>query len=251
MNRQEFFKVAGFGGASCLGFSGCESLDTSAAAEGTGIQFVGLVRVLAKYEANPRQRQVAETRASTAYVKQALQPAYEKRKATLETTHQAKVRQVQRTQARQISQAKRVSETEVAKVETEQEQLLEELEEDARERLLALNASWHQQAAEITDGRFSTNVELPTRGEVAQSSVREEARALLADASSFVPQYLAVSVPQAGNPAEAKAADSVMFWDTQQRDLAKDEVYVMARTPGNGQNGNFGDITAKYVGRVQ
>ncbi|MFT5470988.1 MAG: hypothetical protein ACI8UO_006121 [Verrucomicrobiales bacterium] len=250
MNRKHFMGIAGIGGFAAI--SGCETLDqldTSAAAEGTGVQFSGLIKVLVKYEASPRQRQTAQVKGGKAYVKLALEPAYQKRQQTLKVEQQKEIKQTAKSQSAELAQVKKKSPSEAAQLKAKQAASLAAMQEDARQQLLASNASFREQAAKITQGSYSPNVQLPKQGEVAQINIRREVSALMADAARRGPQMLAVSVPAAGKPEEARAADSVMFYDAKRLTLASNQVSVVDRTPKTGSNGNFGGVSALYAGK--
>ena len=215
LGRRHWLELAGTGSLAALlgACKGLDSLDVSAGAEGTGMQFSAIVKVLARYQANPTQKQVAERRAGTAYVKIALEPAYKKRRAVL-----------------------------VAKAKAQPEDASKVV------AVAALDQAWYKEAAAASHDAYKPDIVLPGTGNVAFASVQEESAVLLASAASYVPKMIAVAVPPAGNPAEASAAGSVMFWSTGSRGLATPEVFVVASLPPVGKSARFDQIDALYRG---
>src|SRR5207253_9945171 len=88
-------------------FTGCAGVDYSAQAEGTGVQIIGAVIVLAKYHASATQKSVAEEHARVALV-QAAKPAYEKRRASLHATSAKKVEAARKDYDKRISAVAKV-----------------------------------------------------------------------------------------------------------------------------------------------
>jgi len=205
--------VAPSGLAALLG--GCKALDqldTSAAAEGTGIQFSAVITVLARYRATPAQRQQAEQRAGTAFVKKSLEPAYRKRRATL---------------VKKSSAAPTAPETIAS--------------------LAALDQAWYETAVAASREAYRPEINLPRTGTVAFASLAMEKSALLADAKRFSPGLIAVNVRPSGHPSEAAAAGSVMFWNPDRLGLAHDEVYVVNTLPKPGKSARFDTIEAVFL----
>ncbi len=78
-------------GSSALVFlTGCEGLDYSARGEGTGVQIVGAIVVLAKYHASAHQKAVAEQKARTA-VAQYVRPVYTERRAARQDSSRKRI----------------------------------------------------------------------------------------------------------------------------------------------------------------
>jgi hypothetical protein len=226
--------LAGLGAGSVLVLPGCESLqalDTSARGEGTGIQIVGAIIVLAKYRASQRQRSIAEQKSRRAFVDRAMRPALAAEKKKVQTRRQSQIAEVKRKLSADPARQKQ----EVATREREM----------ARE-LASLDTSWRETAARYTGGAYTADfVVHKASGPVAVASVRDSE--VLTASAAYVPRYLAVSVP--AEKAVARAAASVMFWDAQSHRLASDDVYAVSREPKIGEVAKFDDISAEYVQR--
>jgi len=229
-------------------FAGCDTLDQldqSARAEGTGVQIFGAITVIARYHASASQTRIAEDRAGKAYVEQALKPAYEKRKRSLESAAKEKARDTERTYRKKIARA-RVGER--AKIEQERARELVRVKEESAAAIATASASWYKEASAVAGAGFAGQLQTPASGQIAYASLTGERNLLLAQAASYLPRYIAVSVPPAGASAEARAADSVMIWDTERRQLANNEVLVIDRKPKTGKITDFGGISAAYTG---
>jgi hypothetical protein len=99
---------------SAIFMTGCEGLDFSARSEGTGVQVIGAIVVLAKYKANAHQKAVAMENAHAALVA-AAKPVYEKRRILVRDEAKKKIAAAERQYARnhELKQAT------VAKIEAE------------------------------------------------------------------------------------------------------------------------------------
>lgn len=191
--------------------AGCAGLDTSARAEGTGIQIIGAIVVLAKYRASQHQIQIAETKARRAYVELALKPAYE--------TRVRKLKKIAATPAK-------------AKPPASGKPATPDPAAIARAELASLTASWSQAAREVTRGAYAGDFAAPSftgGGTAVVDFPKMSESQVLAASAAYVPRYLAVSVPAEQSVAGAKAA--VMLWDTRTNRIASDTVYALDRTP--------------------
>jgi hypothetical protein len=210
-----------------LGLTGCEGLDYSARAEGTGIQVIGAVVVVAKYRASQRQKAIAEEQARRAFVELALEPAYEARAKKLK-------RQVASSRPRPRTAGTSAPDPQA----------------DARAELAALMASWKQTATSYTHGRYAGDFAVPGADGTAQAEVsfpRLSESQVLAASAAYVPRYLAVSVPAERTVAGARA--SVMLWDTQAHRLASDTVYALDRTPSASRSTEIDSLKVLYAGQ--
>jgi hypothetical protein len=226
--------VVGLGAGSVLALPGCDTvqgLDTSARAEGTGIQIVGAIIVLAKYRASQRQKTIAEQKSRRAFVDRAMRPALAAAKKKVQTRRQTQVAEVQ--QKLSADPARR-------------EQALADLQRTAERELASLETSWRETAARYTGGTYTADFAVQkTGGTVAFASVKDSE--VLTASAAYVPRYLAVAVP--GERAVARAAASVMFWDAQSHRLASEDVYAVDREPNVGELAKFDNICAEYVER--
>lgn len=214
LGRRRWLAVISQSGLAAL-LGGCKALDgldTSAAAEGTGIQFSAVITVLARYRATPAQRQVAEQRAGTAFVNTSLEPAYRKRRATL---------------------TKKIKSSPDAPA--------------AAASLAALDQAWYETAAAASRNAYVPKITPPRSGTVAFASLASEKSALLADARRYAPALIAVSVPPGGHPTESAAAGSVMFWSPNNLGLATEEVFVVNTLPKPGKSARFDSLEAVYL----
>ncbi len=238
--------VAGEG--TLLFLTGCEGLDYSARAEGTGVQIIGAVIVLARYHASAKQRAVAEQRARAAFV-QAAKPAYEKRRASLQATSKTRIAAIQRAYDKRISgvskappasPAAHVSD-EVRRLQQEKEVALAKLQADAARELESVDIAWRTIGA--ADHSMKINAPADT---VPTASTRDE-DALLASASTLLPRYLAVPVPPQGIAAEQGARATVMLWDTRRQRLASEDVLVLDREVSPGAALKVDGLIARVV----
>jgi hypothetical protein len=225
--------MAGLGAGSVLALPGCgalQQLDTSAAAEGTGIQFTGLIKVLATYRASPRQQAVAQSKARRAFVDRGMRPAHAERKKKAQQKHRKQEAVVRRQTADPVKR----------------EQALAQLQQESTRELAAIDASWFQAASKLTDGAYTADFQMPTSsGRVALAPIPQSEIQIAS--ASFVSPRMAVGVP--AERAIAGAAASVMFYDTRSHQLAKNDVYVIDRTPDLGKVATFGDVSAEFVER--
>ena len=63
-----------------------------------------------------------------------------------------------------------------------------------------------------------------------------------------LPRYLAVTTEKSAKPRAAKAAASVMLWDTTTQEIVGNGVYEIRSTPRMGQSAQFQTYTAEFVG---
>jgi hypothetical protein len=208
--------------------AGCEALDTSARGEGTGIQIIGAVVVLAKYRASQRQKAVAENEARRAFVKLALEPAYEARAKKLR---------------REVASSRKPPAPRTGKP----------AEPDpsakARAELASLTASWRETAASYTQGKYAGDFSAPgaeSRSQTAVAFPRLSESQVLAASAAYVPRYLAVSVPPEQQVAGARS--SVMLWDTRTHALASDTVYALDRTLSAEKPTEIDSMKVLYAG---
>lgn len=199
--------------------AGCAGLDVSARGEGTGIQVIGAIVVVAKYQASGRQKAVAEEKARRAYVDLAMKPAYE-----------AKAKKLRKTAGKPPSHPPGSTASTDSQTAKDQESAR------AREELAALAGSWRKTAASITNGKyagdFATGSSMPSESGLTAFTPMSESQ-VMADSAAYLPKYLAVSVPADQSVAGSKA--SVMLWDTRSNRLASDTVYALDRVPTAGK----------------
>ncbi len=220
---------------------GCAGLDTSARSEGTGIQIIGAVVVLAKYRASERQKAIAEEKARRAFVDLGLKPAYE-----------ARAKKLKRTVAQRSSRGSgskppaRGSGSGGSGRATAHQQEPDPAAE-ARAELASLSASWKSTASSLTNGRYAGDFAAGGGESVAAVDFpRVSESQVLAAAASYAPRYIAVSVPSDRPVAGAK--DQLMIWDTRTQQLASDTVYAVDRTPPAGQPSRIDDVKAQFAG---
>ena len=214
-------------------FTGCAGLDTSARAEGTGIQIIGAIVVLAKYQASQSQKVIAEQRARQAFVERALKPAYEERAKKLRKTAAAAPLRPRRTASSSMVSSKPPQPTAADR---------------ARAELAALSSSWKSVAERYTQGRGNTaDFAVPgtVGGEVALVDFPKVSESnILAASAAYVPRYLAVPVP--AGPAVPGAKETVMLWDTRAHRLASDTVYALDRTPPESKPAKIDGLAVQY-----
>jgi hypothetical protein len=214
-----------------LGGAGCEGLDLSAKGEGTGIQVIGAVVVVAKYRASQRQKAIAEEQARRAFVDLALEPAYEARAKKLK---------------RQVGSGRAPAGPSAGTTGT----TAPDPQAAARAELAALMASWKETASNYTHGRYAGDFAAPGADAPDQAAVtfpRLSESQVLAASASYVPRYLAVSVP--AEQAVAGARASVMLWDTRMHRLASDTVYALDRTPSATKPTEIDSLKVLYAGQ--
>ena len=213
--------MAGLGAGSVLFLPSCEalkSLATAAPDEGVGFQFVGLVKVLTKYQSSPRQRTIAEEKSRRAFVDRGMRPAFADAKKKAQQRHR-----------KQEAVARRQNAGDPAK----QQQAVARVQVEGSRELATIEDSYHKGALHITDK--NTRVNSPQRSRVRCSPTCRPGRPILTASAAYVAPYVAVSVP--AERAVAGAAASVMFWDNRTHELAKNEVYVINREPALGTAG--------------
>ena len=241
--------ICAVGAGSLTLFTGCAGLDYSAQAEGTGVQIIGAVIVLAKYHASPKQKAVAEQHARAAVV-QAAKPGYEKRRASLHATSAKKLEATRQDYDRRISAVAKAQPAtpipsaadEVRRLQQEKEQALARLQADAARELASVDTAWRSIGA--TD--HSTKSNPRTSGSVPAASTRDE-DALLASATAHLPRYIAVPVPAQGIAAEQGAKATIMLWDTRLQRLASEDVLVLDRQISSGVDVKVDGVTARVV----
>ena len=242
--------VSAAGQGSLLFLTGCEGLDYSARAEGTGVQIIGAVLVLARYHASPRQKAVAEQRARAAVV-QAAKPAYEKRRASLHAASKTRIAAAQRDYDKRISAVSKSRPATAAadasaevrrRLQQEKEEALAKLQADAERELASVDTAWRSLGAPD----HSVKINAPTPGAVPTASTRDE-DALLASAEASLPRYIAVQVPEQGIPAEQGGKATIMLWDTRAQRLASEDVLVLDRQVSPGVALTVDGLTARVV----
>lgn len=216
-----------------MAFTGCAGLDTSARAEGTGIQVIGAIVVLAKYQASQSQKAIAEQRARQAFVERALKPAYEERAKKLRKAAAASPPRPRRAASTSAVAARPPQPT---------------ASDRARAELAALSSSWKNAAERYTQGRGNAAdfaVPVAVGGEVALVDFPKVSESsILAASAAYVPRYLAVPVPAGRSVPGAK--ETVMLWDTRAHQLASDTVYALDRTPPEAKPAKIDGLAAQY-----
>lgn len=211
--------------------TGCASLDTSARAEGTGIQVIGAIVVLAKYQASEKQKAAAESRARQAFVEHALQPAY-----------QARAKKLKSLAASSPSRPRAHSGTAPATPSPPDPAA------QATAELAALSASWKDAAARFTGGGdYADDFAVPGLSQQTTAAVsfpKLSDSDVLAASAAYVPRYLAVSVPAEQAVPGSKA--TVMLWDTRSHRLASDTVYALDRTPPESKRSKIDGLEVQF-----
>src|SRR5262245_39927567 len=108
IRRREFFTLASasaVGSGASVILSGCEGLDYSARGEGTGVQVIGAIVVLARYHASQRQKAVAESKGHAVFV-QAAEPEYKKRRTAIRTNSQTKIASAEKEYTKKVDSAR-------------------------------------------------------------------------------------------------------------------------------------------------
>lgn len=216
--------------------SGCGGLDLSARGEGTGIQIVGAIVVLAKYKASGRQKAIAEEKARRAYVDLAMKPAYEaKAKKLRRVAGKPTVRPSSGASSTASQTAKNLKSAR------------------ARGELAALAGSWRKTAASITNGKYAGDFatdggssSMPSESALAAFTPMSESQ-VMADSAAYLPKYLAVPVPADQSVAGSKS--SVMLWDPRANRLASDTVYVLDRVPTGDKPTEIDNQKVLFAGR--
>jgi hypothetical protein len=231
--------------------TGCQGLDYSARGEGTGVQIIGGIVVLAKYHASQHQKEVAEQKARAAYVA-AAKPAYEKRRATVKSESGKRIAQTERDYSKRIAQAKSKAPTAtapgkvaaVSQIEQEKKQALEKLQAEAAAELASVDTAYRS----LGGGRDHSagSADTTATASVPAASTRDR-EALIASASAHLPAYIAVPVPAQGIGAEQGGKAIVMLWDTRRQRLASDQVLVLDRRPAAGSDAKVDGMTARFA----
>lgn len=198
-------------------FTGCAGLDYSAQGEGTGVQILGGVIVLAKYHASAKQKAIAEQQAR-AVVARAAKPAHDKRRAGVHADSAKKIEATRRDYDTRISALSKTQPAAHGSVAADEVRRLQQEKEQTLARLQA-------------DADRSMNDE-----EASQASAREH-----------LPHYIAVPVPPQEIAAEQGAKATIMVWDTRLQRLASENVLVLDRQISNGVDVKADGITARYV----
>lgn len=237
--------------------TGCEGLDYSARAEGTGVQVIGAIVVLAKYHASQHQKMVAEQQAR-AYFVTAAKPGYVKRRATVQTSYKKKIETVERDYDKRIVTAKAKpapsapapapppgAGAEPVRLQHEKETALAKLKADEAAEVASVDSAWRSLGGTTEHGLKAVDTAPSGTAPVASTRDRE---ALIASASAHVPSYVAVSVPAQGIAAEKGGSATIMLWDTRRQRLASEDVLVLDRKPAMGHDVKVDGITARYAG---
>jgi len=211
--------------------TGCEGLDYSARSEGTGIQIVGAIVVLAKYKADAHQKAVAEAEARAAYAA-AVRPVYEKRRAKVHAESQARIADTERAYARKIEAVRVVPQNDAsatasaAQLHAAKEAELAKLKADEAAKIAALEA-----AVKPEPTRRSSARPIPSTDDLAAS----------------VPQFIAVPVPPRRVPEEQGGKATYMLYDTHRQTLASDDVFVLNRDIRNQATVDLGGVKASVA----
>lgn len=239
------------GGSAMILMTGCEGLDYSARAEGTGVQIIGAIVVLARYHASTHQKAVAEQQARAAFVA-AAKPAYEKRRGTVKTDSVKRVEKVERDYEKRIARAKSagasaptVGATDAARLEQEKKQAIEKLQAEASAELASVDSAWRSLGGATDHAVGSADTAATASVPAATTRDRE---ALIASAGAHLPAYIAVPVPAQGVAAEQGGKAIVMLWDTRRQRLASDDVLVLDRKPAVGVDARVDGVTARFAG---
>jgi hypothetical protein len=206
--------------------AGCEGLDYSARAEGTGVQVVGAIIVLAKYRANAQQKAVAEQQAR-AYFAKAAKPEYQKRRTKVQAEMKEKIAATERAHARKIAELKQAAPAPaaVARLEAEKKVEVAKIIATAAEETGKLDATF-QHYGGVPE---RTVVEMPP--DIAPAIPKKAVRALpdpdLARSLFKGDGKIAVQVPMANRPEEKGGKSAVMEYDTFGQRLASEDVFVM------------------------
>lgn len=256
--------VSMVGGPGLFLLTSCEALDYSAGAEGTGVQLIGAVVVLAKYRASEKQKAIAEERAR-AVVLRAVKPAYVERRARVTSMAEKKIQSTRKTYDRQIASVRPVQKSsinpqsvsqgdpdpvkrEVQRLEGEKAAAVVALQKQAVAELASLDSAWRSFGG-VSDHAVSAalkSAEAGPVGEVPVSSTRER-EVLMASAGAHLSTYIAVAVPAQGISVERGGKSTVMLWNTRLQRLASDEVLVLDRQPGGGKDIKVEGLTAQFV----
>lgn len=247
------------GSAVTVSMTGCEGLDYSAQAEGTGIQIVGAIVVLAKYHASEKQKQIATQRAREA-VTEIVAPVYKQKRTVVRTdarkktesankAYEQKIADVDKAPKKQKPDAPKVqdiaAQTEKVRLEKEKQAALAKIQADAAAQLASIDSEWRSLGGTV-DYTVREAGDTPQIGTVPVASTRDP-DALLASAKAHLPEYIAVAVPAQGIPAEKGGQSTVMLWNTRLQKLASDQVLVLDRKPAEGKSLKVEGLSAQYI----
>lgn len=242
------------GGGTTVLMTGCEGLDYSARAEGTGVQIIGAIVVLAKYRASQHQKAVAEQKARQTFVT-AARPAYEKRRVTVKLNSIKRVEKTEDDYARRIAKAKNETPLAaaapgrpapaVAQLEQEKQQTIEKLQAEAAAELASVDSAWRSLGGSADHSVGSAD---STPSDMVPTASTRDREAIIASASAHLPAYIAVPVPAQGIAAEQGGKAIVMLWDTRRQRLASDDVLVLDRKPAVGVDAKVEGVTARFAG---
>ena len=219
----------------------------SASHEGTGFQFVGIVKMIAIYHASGHQKAVAEEQARKVFL-YAAKPDYERRRAETQAQARKKIADLEAGYAKRIAEAQhgKPATAPVADLEAEKKRVVEKAAADAAAELASLERGWHSLAGTSARGlKMQENPSAPGGG-VPLASTRDR-EALVASAAAHLPKYIAVAVPPQGIAAEQGGKSIIMLWDTRRQRLADDEVRVLNRTLRDGVDVNVGSLSARFA----
>ena len=234
--------------------TGCKGLDYSAGAEGTGIQVVGAVIVLAKYHASNRQKAAAEEQGRKALIKAAT-PQYERRRTAAQADARKRIAAVETDYNVRIAQAKRSAPapgspapdaSSVAALEAEKQKALAKLEAERAADEAYRQREFRALAGVPTSGLKMGDTPQASGGSMPLASTRDT-EALVASAAAHLPKYLAVAVQPEGIAAEQGGKSMIMLWDTRRQRLVDGDVRVLNRTLRDGVDFKVDGFTARYA----
>lgn len=238
-----------FGAAVVLG--GCEGLDYSAAGEGTGVQIIGAIVVLAKYHASPHQMEAVRSQASR-LVLAAAKPAYEKRRRSLEAQvrkaippaqHHAKKGNSSNAVASSAAPSDSFDRSEASS----RDRALERSKAEVLAELEALDAAWRSLGA--TPERSAPDIKrVSTPLHTVPPASTRDREALISVAASKLNPVIAIPVQNDERPLPKGARTSVMLWDTRHERFASEDVLVLDRQPSAGKEIRVDGMVARFTG---
>lgn len=255
--------------------TGCEGLDFSAAGEGTGVQVIGAVVVLARYRATAQQKAVAQKR-TREMIMAAAKPEYEKRRAAIGKDSQKKIATIEREHAKHPaggasrggspaaappgagipltagassigSQAQPQVGSAFAIQQRRKQEEIARVKAEADARIASLNTAMRSMGGTV-DHSVKPSDPDPTTARIAQLASLDDRNALLAALTADVPRYIAVPVPSQGIEAEKSGKALVVVMDTRTQHPASDDVLVLDRQPAIGKDIKVDGVTARVVG---
>lgn len=235
--------VAGSG--AMLTMTGCTGLDYSAHAEGTGIQIVGAIVVLAKYHASERQKAFAEEQARKLLL-QVAKPHYERRRAAVQDVTKKKIAALEGDYDRRIANALTTSPAAAAELDAEKKRVQARLNTERDAQLASLQHEMDRMAGAPSRGLKMNPAPAIPAGDVPLASMHDR-ETLAASAAAHLPRYVARSVPPLGIPAEQGGKSYVMIWDNGLQKLASENVYVLDRAPRDGADFKVEGWTARFA----